>query len=295
MGAVFITIILFCRVVQHLCTKRSSCRIDSVSRFFRYGAFRHMLSGLLGLALILLAGNGFSCDPPSLAVSILSGTMLAASTGFSLAALKGGTVALTSLFGTGGILVPCIAGALLFGTPISAGQWIGMLLFFVAAWFLISSSSRIYQGFSVKTFGLLLGVMLSEGFTMLSQQLFALCVPDGDVSVFSFLSFGTAGALMLVMALFTWKRKEEGDGRAALTPELLFLGAVLSVVVFIINQLATLAAATVPPVILFTFINGGSTIIGAIVAAVFFKERLTPRSLLGIGLGILSLVIIKAF
>ncbi len=100
---------------------------------------------------------------------------------------------------------------------------------------------------------------------------------------------------MLVMALFTWKRKEEGDGRAALTPELLFLGAVLSVVVFIINQLATLAAATVPPVILFTFINGGSTIIGAIVAAVFFKERLTPRSLLGIGLGILSLVIIKAF
>ena len=170
-----------------------------------------------------------------------------------------------------------------------------MLLFFVAAWFLISSSSRIYQGFSVKTFGLLLGVMLSEGFTMLSQQLFALCVPDGDVSVFSFLSFGTAGALMLVMALFTWKRKEEGDGRAALTPELLFLGAVLSVVVFIINQLATLAAATVPPVILFTFINGGSTIIGAIVAAVFFKERLTPRSLLGIGLGILSLVIIKAF
>lgn len=55
-----------------------------------------------------------------------------------------------------------------------------------------------------------------------------------------------------------------------------------------------MAAATISPVILFTFINGGSTIIGAIVAAAVFKEKLTVKSVVGILLGIISLVVIKA-
>ena len=72
-------------------------------------------------------------------------------------------------------------------------------------------------------------------------------------------------------------------------------GSVLSACVFIINQLATLATAFVPPVILFTFINGGSTIIAAVVAAIVFKEKLTVKSITGIVLGVASLIIIKMF
>ena len=74
----------------------------------------------------------------------------------------------------------------------------------------------------------------------------------------------------------------------------LAFGAVLSVAVFIINQFATLAASIVPSVVLFSFINGGSTIIGAVVAAIFFKEPLNFRSIFGITLGISSLILIKA-
>ena len=219
--------------------------------------------------------------------------MLVASTGFGLAALKSGAVALASLFGTAGILVPCIAGIFLFGKPMSAGQWMGVGIFFIAAYFLISSSSKIYSSFSFKTVLLLLSVMLSEGFTMLAQQMFTFYVPEGDVSVFSFLSFGLVGVFMLIVSFITPKN-DNADDNSRLTPKLLLLGAVLSVAVFIINQLATLATAIVPPVILFTFINGGSTIIGAIVAAIFFHEKLTPRSITGIILGVGAMIIIKA-
>ena len=72
------------------------------------------------------------------------------------------------------------------------------------------------------------------------------------------------------------------------------MALVLAIAVFIINQLATLSTAFVSPVVLFTFINGGSTIIAAIVAAVCFRERLTVRSVLGIIIGVASMVIIKA-
>lgn len=293
MGTLYISIILMCRIVQHICGKSTSNAIKDISCFIQYCSYSNILSGILGLFLILIAKNGFNCSLSTLLISCFSGIMLAASSGFSLAAMKSGTVALTSLFGTAGLLVPCIAGIFIFDQSMSYGQWIGIALFFVAAYLLIGSSSKIYSGFSLKTFLLLIGAMLANGLTMLSQQMFTFFVPDGDVSVFSFLSFGIVGVLMLILACIPTKGEIKIQYR--LSNKLLILGAVSAVAVFIINQLATLSTALVSPAILFAFINGGSTIIAAIVAAICFHEKLTLRSILGIIIGVVSLIIIKAF
>ena len=154
-------------------------------------------------------------------------------------------------------------------------------------------SKATVKGFTVKTLLMLIAVMISEGITMLCQQMFTQYVPDGNVSVFSFLSFGILGIVILT-ALSVLKGKDKVEMKPLQKP-LVIYGVILATAVLIINQLATLATAIVPPVILFTFINGGSTVIAAIVAAVVYKEKLTIRSVLGITLGILSFVIIKAF
>lgn len=294
MGTVYIAIILVCRVAQSLCNKQTSEKISNISRFFKYSAFSQLLSAFLALMLILIAQNGFSCNVTTLAISSFSGTMLVLGSWFNILALKNGTIALASMFGTAGILIPCIAGIFLFDTPMSPGQWSGVGLFFLAAYFLISSSSRIYSRFSVKAFFLLLGVMFTNGFTMLAQQMFTFYVPNGDVSVFSFLSFGIVGVFMLIMSLAHTETRKADQEETKLTAKLLCLGTVLSIAVFVINQLATLATALVPPAVLFTFINGGGTIISAIVAALCFHERLTAKSITGIILGVLSMVLVKA-
>lgn len=293
MGTLYISIILMCRVVQHICGKSTSNAIKDISCFIQYCSYSNILSGILGLFLILIAQNGFNFSLSTLLISCFSGIMLAASSGFTLAAMKSGTVALSSLFSTAGILVPCIAGIFIFNQPMSYGQWIGIALFFVAAYLLIGSSTKIYSGFSLKTFLLLIGAMLANGFTMLAQQMFTFYVPDGDVSVFSFLSFGIVGVLMLILTCIPTKGEIKIQYR--LSNKLLILGAGSAVAVFIINQLATLSTALVSPAILFAFINGGSTIIAAIVAAICFHEKLTLRSILGITIGVVSLIIIKAF
>ena len=293
MAAIYISIILLCRIAQHIFGKNTSNAIRGTSCFVQYCSYTNIISGILGLLLIIIAGNGLRCNLTALLISLFSGIMLASSKAFSLAAMKSGTVALISLFGTAGILVPCIAGIFLFGQPMSWGQWGGIVLFFVAAYLMIGSSAKIYNGFSLKTLILLIGTMLANGFTMLAQQMFTFYVPDGDVSVFSFLSFGIVGVLLLILSLIPAKGKTKIEYR--LSSRLLLLGAVSAVAVFIINQLATLSTGLVSPAILFTFINGGSTIIAAIVAAVCFHEKLTMRSSLGIIIGVIALVIIKAF
>lgn len=293
MGTLYISIILMCRIVQHICGKNESNSINDISCFIQFCSYSNILSSILGLFLILIAQNGFNFSLITLLISCFSGIMLAASSGFILAAMKSGTVALSSLFSTAGILVPCIAGIFIFNQPMSYGQWIGIALFFIAAYLLIGSSAKIYSGFSLKTFLFLIGAMLANGLTMLSQQMFTFFVPDGDVSVFSFLSFGIVGVFMLLLTFIPTEVNTKIQYR--LSNKLLILGALSAVSVFIINQLATLSTALVSPSILFTFINGGSTIIAAIVAAICFHEKLTLRSILGITIGVVSLIIIKAF
>ena len=87
--------------------------------------------------------------------------------------------------------------------------------------------------------------------------------------------------------------RKTGDSKP-LSKKLLFYGAILSTAVFIINQLATISTVLVPPAVLFAFINGGSTIIATVVAAVCIKEKLTFRSVCGVLMGVTALVVIKA-
>ena len=69
----------------------------------------------------------------------------------------------------------------------------------------------------------------------------------------------------------------------------------LAIAVFLINQLATLSTPLISPVILFALINGGSTIISALVGAVMYKEKLSMRATIGIILGIGALIALKVF
>lgn len=293
MSTLYITIILLCRVAQHLCNKRSSNLMGGTAMFLRYSGLRQCLSALLALGVILLAGNGFRVDRMTVLLSALSGAMLVLSMFCSIYAMKSGTMPLVSLFGTAGLLVPTFAGVFLFHIPVTTMQWAGVALFLVAAWFMISASKEVTGSFTWRTLALLVGSTLTSGGTMLVQQMFTAYVPEGDVSVFSFLSFGLLGAVLLVAApLYA---KVSGEAPEPLPYKMLLYGFVLSSAVLIINQLATLATALVAPVILFTFINGGSTIISAVVAAVVFKENLTFRSAAGIALGISALALIKIF
>ncbi len=291
MDSLYIGIILFCRVAQHLCNKKTSNEIRELPVFIHYAAVRQILSALLAVLLIIIARNGFHCDFRTVLIAAFSGLMLVLNMACSITALKSGTIALNSLFNTAGLLVPCFAGIFLFNQPMSFGQWIGLAVLFVAAYLLIGSSKSIYKGFSAKTLLILLGGMLSNGCIMLAQEMFSHYVPDGSVSVFSFFSFGILGLFLTVLTPITYRRSHREI--AKLSPSLIRYGVILSLTVFIINQLVTLSASLIPPAVLFAFVNGGSMMIGAIVAAVKFHEKLTVKSAIGIMLGLAALIMIK--
>lgn len=289
MGTIYIGIILLMRVVQSLSSKNSSILLPKgAAASARYFGYTKLLAALCA-SIFVFAEGGFPLDGKVLLISALSGAALTISSISSLIAMKSGTVVLSSMFGTAGLIIPCICGVFLFGETMSAMQLVGIAVFFISAWLLIQSSKQIYPHFSLKTFALLAVVLVSNGLTMLLQKIYALWLPDGSVSMFSFLTFSIPAVVLYLYAL------PQKGGRGKIAPKLYLYGALGAVAVFIINQLATLCASLVPSVVLFTFINGGGTIIAAIVAAALYREKITWRSAAGIVLGVLSLIIIKAF
>lgn len=293
MGLVYIIILLFCRVVQALFNKKSSCMVNSIPMVIKYNGFRQCISAIMALALVFMSKQGFAIDSMTVILSVVAGMMIVISLSCSLYAMKSGMVALVSLFSTAGMIVPCIAGIFLFGIPVKAMQWIGILIFMVAAYLMIMGSKQTLGEFSLKTLLLLLTVLLADGFTMVVQQMYMRCVPDGNVSMFSFLSFGIIGLVFLGMVPIVSKFKPEES--KPMSKKLLVYGLVLAAALLVMNQVVTIAAVTIPPVILFAFANGGGTVAAAIAAAVAYKEKLTAKSIVGIVLGILALFVIKIF
>lgn len=291
---IFLIIILLLRVPQNFSSKKTSGLVTNSQSYFLYGTYSYTLAGLIAFVMLLFDGmSGFSL--PAVGISALGAVSLAVSLFCSIEALKSGVMVLAAMAGSAGLLLPCIAGIFMFNEPMKPMQFIGIALLIFSGWLLIGYSKEQTGSFTLRTLLLLIGSMLSNGSVMLAQKMFSKYLPDTSVSIFSFLTFGLIGIGMFI-GLVPSLLSQSGRAKIAAVPKPVFLyGTISSIILLAINQLATLAGRNVPSAIMFPINDGGATIITAITAAIFFKEKLTVRSVCGLILGIGSLIVINLF
>ena len=289
---IFLIIILLLRVPQNFSSKKTSGLVTNSQSYFLYGTYSYTLAGLIAFVMLLFDGmSGFSL--PAVGISALGAVSLAVSLFCSIEALKSGVMVLAAMAGSAGLLLPCIAGIFMFNEPMKPMQFIGIALLIFSGWLLIGYSKEQTGSFTPRTLLLLIGSMLSNGSVMLAQKMFSKYLPDTSVSIFSFLTFGLIGIGMFI-GLVPSLLSQSGRAKIAAVPKPVFLyGTISSIILLAINQLATLAGRNVPSAIMFPINDGGATIITAITAAIFFKEKLTVRSVCGLILGIGSLIVIN--
>ena len=291
---IFLIIILLLRVPQNFSSKKTSGLVTNSQSYFLNGTYSYTLAGLIAFVMLLFDGmSGFSL--PAVGISALGAVSLAVSLFCSIEALKSGVMVLAAMAGSAGLLLPCIAGIFMFNEPMKPMQFIGIALLIFSGWLLIGYSKEQTGSFTPRTLFLLIGSMLSNGSVMLAQKMFSKYLPDTSVSIFSFLTFGLIGIGMFI-GLVPSLLSQSGRAKIAAVPKPVFLyGTISSIILLAINQLATLAGRNVPSAIMFPINDGGATIITAITAAIFFKEKLTVRSVCGLILGIGSLIVINLF
>ncbi len=298
MVAGYIVIIMIMRVVQSFFNKRAVMTIPKgVKPYVSYIMISMTLAAVFGFISVMLTNDFSGINLQAVSIAFFSGLLLAINSICGIKALEGGTIVLNSLFGTAGLIIPCVLGIFLFDEPMSLIQVLCIGILFCSAVLLINSSKGIFDRFSASTLFYLIGNFLSNGLVMVCQKLFGELQPDGNVSMFSFLTFLIPAIVLAVVLLFL--PTEPGAERKSLTKilpkKLLGYAVILAGAVFIIQQLVTLLTPLVSSAVLFTFVNGGATVIAAIVGAVVYKEKITAKSALGIILGVIALICIKVF
>ncbi len=293
MVVIYLSVIILMRVVQSLFNKRACiCLPEGLNPYVKYIGLSKLFAALFAL-LFVVSGEGFSgINLQMLLIAFSSGTFLALGSVCGIKALNSGTIVLNSMFATAGLIVPCILGVFFFEEPVSILQILCILLLFVSTILLIDSSKKISAGFSKKTIFYSVGSLITNGMVMFCQKLFGELQPNGNVSMFSMVTFLLPALVMLIAIPFIPKQKEVSS---KLPASLIVYAMILAFAVFVIQQIVTMLTPLLSSAVLFTFVNGGATVIAAIVGAVVYKEKLTLKSVIGIVLGISAMVCIKIF
>ncbi len=300
MVVLFFVLIGAMRVMQKICSKKVSNDINDGTDFFHYGGYYQLVATFLSLISLTIEGfYGFTIE--TLLCALVSAGLFALEEFASIQAMKGTSLVVCNMFSTGGIFIPCVCGIFLFNEKMSIVQWLGLLIFIISIYFLTAKKEKEEKIFSLKTFFMLLLCLLTGGLVMVVQKYFAILVPNGNISLFSALTFGLNAIIFYAgmgVCVFKNKREEKAEAQVKrvkpLSKTFLACGALLAVSLFVINLLVTYMASTVSSVILFTVSSAISIIITCLVGALVFGEKLTAKNIVGLVLGFVAIVMVNA-
>ena len=294
MIVLFLTTIILMRILQSVYTKKTNLSIPNGGKaYMKYIGISNLFSALFALILVLAGKSGFEgINLQMIIIASVSGMALAAYSFFSIKVLSSGTILLNSMFATAGLIVPCVLGIFMFDETISFMQSVCIVILFASIFMMVDSSKKVATKISKKTIFYLIGVMLSNGVSMFCQKLFGELQPHGNVSLFSMITFFIPTVLILCAIPFV---SEEETEAKALPKKLIGYAMILAFAVFVIQQLVTLLTPILSSAVLFTFVNGGAVVVSAVVGAVAYNEKVTVKSVVGIVLGIATMIGMKIF
>ena len=310
----FFVILGVMRVVQKVCSKKVSNQIEG-NTYFHYGGYYQLLSAVFSLIMLFIVGfHGFNGTMMLCAAGTAAFIALALFT--EIEALKGSSLIVGQMFQAGALFIPCLFGNFFIeGQKMNVWQWLGLCLFMVAMYLMISQGGKKGEKdkkkkTSVKTIIMLILMLLGEGGTMVVQNAFGNLVEDGNTAMYSFLMFAINALVLyicyLVQALFFRKPKmaqvEGGEANQAKSKEkalkplsktLLICGAFLAFALFMINVLVTELTAAVVPALLFSLSSAIAIVVTMLVGRFVYGEKMSVRNIIGIVLCAGSLAIIS--
>ena len=249
------------------------------------------------IGLVLLAVRGelalLAVDGTSLLISLLSGLSTATFIIFWLLSVRSEAFLLLEAFTTAGVIVPVGLSLLFFEESITLVQVLGIVVLIITLLIMTSYGKDLKGKLSVGSFLVLLCAGISCGFCDFSQKLYVREIKEYNIAVFNFYTYLFATAVILLFLIASSIGKSAFTGQKELLGKVVGKIAVMAVAMFASSYCKTGAATLLPSVILYPFYQGIWFLASIVLSAVFFKEKITYKSVIGIILIFASLLMIN--
>ncbi|MBE6810615.1 MAG: hypothetical protein E7521_06125 [Ruminococcaceae bacterium] len=303
MGYIFLFIAVFTGVAKGYCGKKTSNYVNTITDGLILQYTRLTLCMFIGICLFLLSKNTFQMNIPILFISMLNGIANASFLIAWLFAVKSGAYLFVDICLTaGGILIPCICGALFFDGKITLLQYIGIVIMLLAILVMNSYNSSITK--KKLSFGnilLLLCVAISNGTMGLCEKWFAYYTAnnniDCDLSSFSFATFFFAAAILRLSLTIICKKNKLNivECYKSFPYKKLWVYIILIAFFLFFNTYLTTLTNTYinNTVLIYPLKFGSNLILSAIMASLIFKEKMNFKSVFGMLLITISILFIN--
>lgn len=292
MGYIFTVLALLSGLIKGFCGKKISGQVSTLKGTFYINSLRMLICIVVGFFIVMTNGiSAFEIDSKTLLITIVSGICTAMFVVSWIFCVRRGSYVMINVFLMlgGGITIGLCK--LFFNEPISTNQLIGFVLLVIASYVMCSYSSNIKGNFSFSSFLLLVVCGVFSGFVDFSQKWFIYSQTDGNVGVFNFYTYLFAAVVLLIsFAIADKTEKASNDGKSI---KIFLVICVMAICLFSCSYFKTLAARYISSAILYPATSGAGIVLSALMAAAFFKEKITLKCVIGITIAIGAIVIMS--
>lgn len=252
-------------------------------------------SCLVAAICIAFVGNMMKPSFFTVLIAILFGTTTAIQGITMMVAMQLGPVSYTMMFASFSTVITALSGALFFDEELTSMKVAGILLMLASFAFAGESGTEKKKG-NFAWLMLCVVVFLSTGGIGLMQKVHQISPYKAELDVFLVLAFIVTAIVSFLVAVFTKKANSEGKfffgtNKKALAFILtVTLGG--GVCVAINNKLNLFLSGVMETSVFFPIANGGTVVLSTIAAFFLFKERLSKKRLVGLFIGVLSIILL---
>ncbi len=267
-----------CTVGQSACTKIASTKGKTNGLM----CFNTLKVGASLIFFLLISFYKLQFHMPTVLFAAVYGFALFFSTLFGYMALMHGSMALTSLIVSYSVIIPCIFGIMFLDEAASFVRILGIVLLLISMYLLKQQAENVKM--RKQWFVYVVITFLCNGLCSVIQKLHQTVYPASYCSEFMIYSAVVTFILFLAIAICKKEGKNTGVMRyAVLAGILMGVG----------NYLTLVLSSKVDATVLFPIISVFSMLCNVIVSKLYFKDQFSVMQLAGIGMGVISVLLIK--
>ena len=296
MGYLYFFIALVAGVAKGFCGKKVSLKVSGNRETFIASTFRMAICVVISACILIFMEDYGHIKPQLklLSICFLSGIGISSFVVLWLISVKNGSYILLNVFNMLGVLVPVVLSRIFFSEQIKITQAVGIMVLFIAVVILCSYNNKIKKKLNFSAVIMLILCGTANGLTDFTQKLFIYELPKIPVSVFNFYTYLFATAILFtcyLVSFVTAKQKVTLKNSKIVIKNTAVYLAVMSVCLFINAFFKTVSAKYLSSAVLYPLNQGLTLICSTIIASTIFKEKLTVKSIIGVFIAIVGVII----
>lgn len=211
----------------------------------------------------------------------------------TLLALGAGPLSYTTVITSCSMVIPSLSG-LWFGETVSVFQYVGIVVMVFSFLLAVDTKSKQDNGANLKWFVCCMLAFICSGSVGVLQKIHQNSSHKQELSMFLIIAFFVSALLSYFIMLYYRhsKHKYVTVLNAGKFGRFLVISLIIGVGFALCNQINMYLSGVMDSIIFFPVVNGGSMIITTAVGLVFFKEKLTQKQMIGLGLGVVAMFLL---